>query len=410
MSAVQTLVLARRLVSCDPAATTEANPLGASEHAAVHVDGERVVAVGPAAELRRRTERGVWRIVAHEGLVTPGLVDAHTHAAWVGSRAGEYVMRMAGAGYEAIAAAGGGIVASMRAVREAEPSALARVLGARLRRMAALGVTTVEVKSGYGLSEPAERKQLEAVARATEDAGMPRVVPTFLGLHALPPDGGDRARYAAACRGWLDGIARDELARFVDAYVDRAAFSVAEARPVLERALALGLGIRLHVGQFADVGGAALAAELGAASVDHLEHLGVDDASRLAERSVTAGMLPLASYTLGQQPPDIARLRAAGERLVVASNANPGSAPSESLPVALAFAARGHGLGPDEIVLGATRRAAASLRLAAGWLGPGAPADLVLWDLGHEHEQLRPWGVPRARQGWRSGRLIAPPA
>jgi imidazolonepropionase len=199
--------------------------------------------------------------VEHRGLVTPGLVDAHTHAAWMGSRAREYAMRMAGADYEAIAAAGGGIVASMRAIRAATGAQVEEALRHRLLRMASLGVTTVEVKSGYGLSERDERKQLEAVASARQNASLPRVVPTFLGLHALPPearDGGadERARYAEQVKRWLPGIARDGLATFVDAYVDRAAFSVSDVRPALEHARELGLGVRLHVGQYADVGGA----------------------------------------------------------------------------------------------------------------------------------------------------------
>src|SRR5262249_28842342 len=149
-------------------------------------------------------------------------------------------------------------------------------LAARLRRMAKLGVTTVEAKSGYGLDEASERKQLEAVADVGHQAALPRLVPTYLALHALPPEArGDRAAYAArVADAWLPAIPSAGLATYVDAYVDRAAFSVLDARPVLERARALGLGVRVHVGQFADVGGAELASELGAASVDHLEHVG----------------------------------------------------------------------------------------------------------------------------------------
>jgi imidazolonepropionase len=362
-----------------------------------------VTAVGTVAEL---AHPGIER-VDHPGLCTPGLVDAHTHAAWFGSRAGEYAMRMRGAGYEEIAKAGGGIVSSMRSVRAASPAALADALAARLARMASLGVTTVEVKSGYGLSEEAERKQLEAVARAAERDDLPRVVPTFLGLHALPPEaGGDRAAYAATCRGWLDGIAADGLARFVDAYVDRAAFSAADARPLLERARALGLGLRLHVGQFADVGGAELAAELGASSVDHLEHVSEAAVALLAEAGVAAVLLPVASFTLGQAPPDVARLRAAGVPLVVASDANPGTAPTESLPLAMAFAARSYGLSVAEVVLGATRKAAESLGLPCGVLRAGAPADAVLWDLAHEDELIQPWGTSRAAVVLRGGKPL----
>jgi imidazolonepropionase len=296
-------------------------------------------------------------------------------------------------------------------VREATGEQIASSLRARLQRMAALGVTTVEVKSGYGLSEAAERKQLEAIQRVGEDGSLPRLVATFLGLHAVPPEhrqaGLDRSGYARACRSWLDGIAKDRLAAFVDAYLDRGAFSVDEARPVLERACELGLGVRLHVGQFADVGGAQLAAELGAKTVDHLEHVSPEAALRLAAAGTSVVLLPIASYTLKQAPPDVAMLRRAGVALVVASDANPGTAPSESLPLALSFAACSYGLTLAEVIQGATVRARSSLGLDSGALRPGGPADLVAWDFEHETELLQPWGTPRAKAVWRGGRLLS---
>jgi len=343
-----------------------------------------------------------------DALVTPGLVDAHTHAAWIGSRAREYALRMAGADYETIAAQGGGIVASMNSVRAASVEELTTVLSARLKRMASMGVTAVEVKSGYGLDEKSEYKQLEAIARAAERKDVPAVVPTFLGLHALPPGQTDRRTYARHCRSWLDAIARDRLARFVDAYVDRSAFSVYDARPVLERARELGLGIRMHAGQFADVGAARLAAELGAASVDHLEHVSAEDAHALRAAGTRAVLLPVASFTLGQSPPPVALLRQAGLDLVVASDSNPGTAPTESLPLAMAMAVRNYGLSVTEALLGATRYAAQSLGLDSGWLRVGGPADLVVWDLPHENDLVQPWGVSRARLVLRAGVPIGP--
>jgi imidazolonepropionase len=285
------------------------------------------------------------------------------------------------------------------------------VLKARLMRMAALGVTTVEAKSGYGLDEASERKQLFAVAEAARDPDLPRVVPTYLALHALPPEvEGDRAAYAAlVARAWLPSIAGEGLCRFVDAYVDRSAFSVAEARPVLVRAKELGLGVRVHAGQFADVGAAELAAELFAHSADHLEQVGPAGIVALASCSVRAVLLPVASFTLKQEPPPIAALRAASVPLVVASDANPGTAPTESLPLALALAVRSYGLTVAEAILGATFQAAASLGLGdiCGAIRPGLSADLVIWDLPHESAIVQPWGVPRARVVLREGRVIA---
>lgn len=403
------LLAAPRLVTCDPARAAAGDALGVVTDGAVLVDGGAVAAVGRRAELAARCPAA--RVIEHDGVITPGLVDAHTHAPWMGSRDGEYAMRMAGAGYEAIAAAGGGIVASMRAVRAASAAEIAAVLRARLGRMASLGVTTVECKSGYGLDEASERRQLEAVAEVGRDAAAPRVVPTYLALHALPPEaGGDRAAFAArVAASWLPAIAAAGLCRFVDAYVDRSAFSVDEARPVLARARALGLGVRLHAGQFADVGGAELAAELGASSADHLEVVGPRGVAAMARAGVRAVLLPVASFTLRQEPPPVAALRAAGVPLVVASDANPGTAPTESLPLALALAVRGYGLSPAEALLGATREAAASLGLgeAVGALRPGLAADLVLWDLPHENGLIQPWGVARARAVLRDGALVA---
>jgi imidazolonepropionase len=404
-------VAARRIVTCDPARANARDPLGVVEHGVVLYDDHSVSWVGP-----RDAADGKAEVVDHgDVVVTPGLVDAHTHAAWVGSRHDEYAMRMAGADYRAIAAAGGGILSSFEAVAESTEDAIAEALAARLRRMAALGVTTCEVKSGYGLEPDGERKQLRAIATARADPSLPRVVPTFLALHAVPPSArSNRDHYVLrAATSLVPEVAAAKLADFVDVDVDANAFTVDEARLVCEHARAAGLGLRLHVGQFADVGGAELAAEVGARSVDHLEHVGAAGVAALARAGVAATLLPIASFTLGQAPPPVAALREAGVPLVVASDANPGTAPSESLPLAMAFAVRMYGLTPAEALLGATRNAAASLGLAGGGvprprgvLAPGARADIVVWDLPHESAIVQPWGVPRARLVLRGGRGI----
>ena len=362
---------------------------------AVRVEGASITEVGPRALVRARPGD---RVVDHVGgTLTAGLVDAHTHAAWMGSRHDEYALRLAGGDYEALAKAGGGIASTMRAVRASSVEEIVAALRARLTRMAAQGVTTVEVKSGYGLDEAGERKQLDAIAEVARDPSLPTVVPTYLALHALPPERrDDRAGYVDDVeRRWLPAIAAAGLSRFVDAYVDRAAFTVDEARSVLSAAKRLGLGVRLHVGQFADIGGAELAAELGAHSADHLENVAAAGIDALVAAGTAAVLLPVASYTLSQAPPPVAALRAAGARLVVASDANPGTAPTESLPLAMALAARSYGLSPDECLAGATTHAARSLGLLdRGVVAVGKRADLVLWGLPSEVALVQPWGAP----------------
>jgi len=381
---------------------------GAIDDGAVAIERGNVAFVGARAEV---PERFAPLTPRRAGLITPGLVDAHTHAAWVGSRHGEYVAKLRGDGYEAIASRGGGIVASMRAIEDADVATITDTLVARLRRMATLGVTTVEVKSGYGLRPELERRQLQAIAAASSAAGVPRIVPTFLALHALPPesrgDDGQRAAYVAGQLELVREVAEAKLARFVDAYVDRNAFRVDEARAVMTVAREAGLGIRMHIGQFADVGGAELAAELRARSGDHLENVSEAGLAALAGADVAAVLLPIASFVLGQSPPDVAALRRAGVRMVVASDSNPGTAPSESLPLALAFAARLYGLSTEEVLAGATCHAARSLDLeSTGVLKEGAPADVVGWDLPHEEALLQPWGTARALFVLRDGRPI----
>jgi imidazolonepropionase len=376
---------AKRVATCDP-------ERGTFDDGAVVLEHDRILYVGP----RAGAPAAAPLVDLGDRLITPGLVDAHTHACWVGSRHAEYAVRMAGGDYRDIASAGGGILSTHRAVAAATEEALTDALVARLRRMASLGVTTVEVKSGYGLEPVHERKQLRAIARAAGQTGVPSVVPTFLALHALPPSADRDAYVARVARELVPEVAREGLARFVDAYVDANAFTVDEAREVGDAARACGLGVRLHVGQFADVGGAELAARLGAASVDHVEHVSPAGIEALARARTCAVLLPVASFTLAQPPPPVRALRDAGVRLVVASDANPGTAPTESLPLAMALAVRAYGLTPEEALLGATRHAAASLGLVdRGVLREGARADVVAWDLPHEDALVQPWGVAK---------------
>jgi imidazolonepropionase len=389
-----------RVVTCDPA---RPGPLGVVEDGVVGLDGDRIAFVGPRADAPADTS-----FVEHgERAITPGLVDAHTHACWAGSRHDEYAARMAGADYRAIARAGGGIVATHREVARTPKEELASALAARLRRMLEAGVTTVEVKSGYGLEPDHEMKQLQAIAMASQLEELPAAVPTLLALHALPQAfAADRAAYLArVARELVPAVAESRLARFVDAYIDESAFRADEVAPVLQAAVSAGLGVRLHVGQFADVGGAELASAFHAASVDHLEHVSEGGIAALARAGTRAVLLPVASFTLGQAPPPVQALRDAGVPLVVATDANPGTAPTESLPLALALAVRLYGLTPEEAIVGATREAAASLGLTdRGVLRAGLRADVVVWDLPHERALIQPWGIAKTRRVVVAGR------
>lgn len=407
------VIVAKRVVTCDVERATEQEPLGGIEDGAVVVEDGRIAQVGARRDVCARYPSLPVLWDARDGVVTPGFVDAHTHLVWAGSRHNEFVARIArahGADYEQVAKAGGGIVATMNAVRGASVDDLARQLRRRLRRMASLGTTTCEVKSGYGLNLESELRQLTAVQHAAGEPDVPRVLATYLALHALPPEAvPQREQWIhTVANEWVDQVADRKLATFVDAYIDRNAFTAQEARLVFERAVQRGLGIRAHVGQFADVGGAALAASMGAMCVDHLENVSDEDLARLAEAGTCAVLLPTACFTLHQQPPPIASMRKAGVRMVVASDANPGTAPTESLPLALTFALSHYGLTPTECFLGATTHAAASLGLASecGKLAQGLSADIVVWDLAHEHAILQPWGSPMTQLVTRYGRVI----
>ena len=408
MSGARIALRASRIVTCNATDGDKGGPLGVLSPGAIVIDGGTVAFVGPPD----RIDPNVPIVDLGNAVVTPGLVDAHTHLAWAGSRHGEYAVRMAGGDYEAIAKAGGGIVSTFRAVAETPPHELTDLLAARLRRVAQLGVTTCEIKSGYGLLPEHELKQLRAIAACANTVALPAVVPTFLALHALPPlqpldrvDRVDRAEYVRrVIEELLPRVKEENLATFVDAYLDANAFQIDEGRALGKKARSLGFHLRLHVGQFADIGGAELAAELGAHSADHLECVSDAGIAALQAAGTHAVLLPVASFTLKQAPPPVAKLRAAGVPLVVASDANPGTAPSESLPLALALAVHNYDLTPDEAILGATRLAARSLGLGdRGALRVGAAADLVVWDLPHEHAIVQPWGTPRTRLVLRDG-------
>ena len=395
----EVLTCAGSLAPCAATADFDPAPLGIIEDGAVAIADDRIVAVGRTAEVERAVTLTSDATVLDVGdaLLTPGLVDAHSHALFAGHRAGEFSLRLQGVGYAQIAARGGGIAASVRALRAASDDVLRALLTKRLDAMARFGTTTVEVKTGYALETGQELRSL-AVLHSVGD----RVVPTFLGLHAVPPElrgeADGRARYLATVAGrMLDAVAQQGQARFIDAYIDGPGFSVAECAPTLERAKALGLRARLHVGQFEDVGGAQFAAALGAASADHLEHVSDDGLRAMAAARVTAVLLPGAAFSLGQPMPDARRMRALGVAVALATDCNPGTSHCDALPWMAAFGVRQMGLSTVEAWFGITVTAADCLELPdRGRLVVGARADVAVLDLPSWEALPYVLGSPRA--------------
>ncbi|MFO1338281.1 MAG: imidazolonepropionase [Burkholderiaceae bacterium] len=370
--------------------------------------GEQVAWAGPsceaeaavAARLDAGQRRGLVVDELHGALVTPGLVDAHTHLVYGGQRAREFELRLQGASYEEIARAGGGIRSTVAATREAGDDALLDAALARARALQAEGVTTVEVKSGYGLSLVHEARCLR-VARRLGQALPMTVRTTSLAAHALPPEFEDRPDdYIDAVCEWLPHWHGEGLVDAVDGFCEHIAFSAAQVERVFQTARQLGLPVKLHAEQLSDSGGAALAARFGALSADHLEHLGDEGIAAMAAAGTVAMLLPGAYYFLRETKlPPIAALRAAGVPIAIATDHNPGSSPTLSLPLMLNMACTLFRLTPEEALAGATRHAARALGLAAshGQLRAGWRADFALWDAEHPNELAYRFGTPQCR-------------
>ncbi len=350
--------------------------------AALVWEGPEIVWVGRRDELPAEYRRAD-RLDARGGLVTPGLVDCHTHLAFGGWRADEFEQRIRGTSYLEIAREGGGIARTVRLTREAsEVALLARARGF-LEEMRALGVTTVECKSGYGLDRENELKLLR-VYRDLGAEGIARIVPTYLGAHVVPPEfRADREKYLQLMEGLIPEIAAMGLARCCDVFVEESAFSATEARRVLLAAKSAGLALKLHADQLSSCGGAELAAELGALSADHLEHASEAGIAAMARAGTVAVSLPLATLYLAQPPMPARRFIEAGVPVAVASDFNPGSAPSYHLPLALTLACTLQRMTPAEALKGATVIAARALGLegVVGSLEPGMAADFAVFDV-----------------------------
>ena len=358
--------------------------LGLVERGAIAARAGRIVFAGPEADLPGNIQ--VVETVDCEGRwITPGLIDCHTHLIFGGDRAQEFELRLKGATYEEIARAGGGILSTVRATRAADEDALVGAALPRLDQLLAEGVTTVEVKSGYGLDEATERRMLRAARRlGTERAVNLRT--TYLGAHALPPEAnGDKDAYIERlCRDWLPSIAVEGLADAVDAFCEGIAFSPGQTRRVFETARRLGLPVKLHADQLSDLGGAALAAEFGALSADHLEYASDEGAAAMARAGTVAVLLPGAYYFLREtKMPPLDAFRAQGVALALATDCNPGSSPLTSPLLAMNMAATLFRMTVDECIAGMTREAARALGLASetGTLEAGKACDLAIWDI-----------------------------
>lgn len=394
--------MTRLLTDCHVATMAGPTPYGAIEDAAILIEDGRIAWVGPraeapAAEVVERLD-GRW--------VTPGLIDCHTHLVFGGDRSGEFEQRLGGATYEEIARAGGGIVSSVKATRAASEDQLYASALTRLEGLKATGVTTVEIKSGYGLDRDSELAMLRVARRIGREAGV-RVRTSYLGLHAVPPElKADRGAYVdLAIDRILPDAHAEGLVDMVDAYCEPIAFTTDEVSRLFEKARALGLPVKLHADQLSDGGGAALAAKYGALSADHVEHTTEAGVTAMAEAGVVAVLLPGAFLMLRETtPPPIALFRQHGVQMAVATDCNPGTSPVASMTAALNLACVQFRLTPEEALAGATRVAAKALGLTdAGTIEAGKTADLAVWDISRPAELCYWLGKPLLHARYVSG-------
>ncbi len=367
--------------------------------------------VGPASEVPAvaDSERETTWIDAGGKVVLPGFIDSHTHLLFAGSRVDEFEQRLRGMSYQEIAARGGGILSTVQRVRQASKEELKELARPRLRRMLQLGVTTVEVKSGYGLTPADEIKCLEAIAELNAE-GPWELAPTFLGAHAVPPEyRTDRQGYIRSlCEDMLPEIARQRLAEFCDVFCETGVFDVAESRRILTRARDLGLRLKLHADELSPLGGAELAAEVGAVSADHLLCISDNGIDALAAAGTVATLLPGTAFFLGVKQAPARRLIERGAAVALASDCNPGTCMSENLPLIGSMACTQLGMRPSEVVNALTRNAAAALGRAGrlGSLTPGKQGDAIVCNVADYREIFYHFGINHVQCVLKRGRVV----
>ena len=382
-------------------ATMRGNALGLIEQGAIASLGDRITWIGNAADAPIADATVVHDCAG--ALMTPGLIDCHTHLVFAGNRAQEFELRLLGTSYEDIANAGGGILSTVRATREASEAELLGQSEPRLHVLMAEGVTTIEIKSGYGLDLESERKMLR-VARELGRRNAISVVTTFLGAHALPLEFAGRADDYVdfVCDQLLPVVAKEKLADAVDAFCDKIGFTRAQTQRIFEAARRFGLPVKLHTEQLSNQRGAALAAEFGALSADHLEYLDEAGVAAMAKAGTVAVLLPGAFYVLRETKlPPIELLRASGVAMAIASDLNPGTSPIVSLQATMHLACTLFRLTPTEVLRGVTVNAARALGLQhdRGTLAAGKRADWCVWEVASPVELcywmggVRPWRI-----------------
>ncbi len=379
-------------------------PYGRIANGAVLIENGTIAWAGAAAKAPKAD-----RVIAVKGVLTPGLIDCHTHLVYAGNRADEFEKRLNGVSYSEIAKAGGGILSTVRATRAANEADLVATSLPRLDCLLAEGVTTVEIKSGYGLDVETELKMLHA-ARALGESRPVTIITSFLGAHAFPPEfAHDHAAYVRLVyEEMLPAVAAEGLADAVDGFCEGIAFSVAETEAVFDAARRHGLPVKLHAEQLSDLGGAVMAARHKALSVDHIEYLDAAGVEAIAASGTVATLLPGAFYYLREtQAPPVALLRRHGVPIAVATDLNPGSSPIHSLLSTMNMAAVLFGLTPAEALAGTTVNAARALGLSdRGRIAPGLRADLALWDVEEPGELVYALGRNPLKCAWVAGECV----